>query len=138
MKPLTDTQKAKNAIKWIDALPKHKKTTGRLRRGDKSSNYSYYCLGVGAKVCRTKDSLRGGYTAWGLSKKTGMFGDCGQFTKSIVVSNFPVGALSDLNDNVYRSDTDFTRVRRFMLRHLSAIFESGVAKILKAHYKENP
>lgn len=138
MKPLTDTQKAKNAIKWIDALPKHRKTTGRLRRGDKPSEYSYCCLGVGAKVCKTGDDLQLDCLAEELPDKTGIYGGSGSFDKTVRVAKRDRGSLIEVNDLVYRDDTDFTRVRKFMLRHLSRIFEPGVAKILKEHYKTHP
>ncbi len=137
MKPLTDTQKAKNAIKWIDALPKHRKTVGRLRRGSKPSEYSYCCLGVGAKVCKT-DDLEVDCLAYELPSKTGISGCGGNFDKVVKIANTEPSSLAGLNDLSYRVDTDFTRVRKFMLRHLSRIFEPGVAKILKEHYKTHP
>jgi len=138
MKPLTHTQKAKNAIKWIDALPKHRKTVGRLRRGDKPSEYSYCCLGVGAKVCKTDDDLAIGYNSYGLVFKAGLLDANGGMSKGVQLGNNAVGSLVGMNDGPYGKDTDFTRVRKFMLRHLSRIFEPGVAKILKEHYKTHP
>jgi len=134
MKPLTDTQKAKNAIKWIDALPKHRKTVNMLRRGVKPSEYAYCCLGVGAKVCKTDDDIQSGAAAYGLPRKTGIIDGFGQFSDSVMTYN----SLAAVNDGMYKYDTDFTRVRKFMLRHLSRIFEPGVAKILKEHYKTHP
>jgi len=138
MKPLTHTQKAKNAIKWIDALPKHRKTTGKLRRGDKPSEYSYCCLGVGAKVCKTDDNLSYGWNSSGLVSRAGLLDRNGNMSKGFKVGNQSVESLIGLNDGPYGKDTDFTRVRKFMLRHLSRIFEPGVAKILKEHYKTHP
>lgn len=135
---LTDERKAKNAIKWIDALPKHRKTRGQLRCGEKPSNYAYCCLGVGAKVCKTEDDMENAY-AYHLPEKVGILDHRGEFSKHFTIAGKKhAGSLANLNDGAYSEDKDFTRVRKFMLRHLSAIFEPGVAKILKAHYKENP
>lgn len=137
MKPLTDTQKAKNAIKWIDALPKHRKTVNRLRTGENPFNYRYCCLGVGAKVCKTGDDMLMAY-AYVLPEKVGILDHGGGFSRSFTIAGFKIEGLAGLNDGPYGKDTDFTRVRKFMLRHLSRIFEPGVAKILKEHYKTHP
>lgn len=134
MKQRTDKQKAKAAIKWIDALPKYRKTTGILREGNKPSNYSYCCLGVGATVCRSGDNMYGGF-AHGLADRCGLFSADGELVKLVRVGGVGVVSLVHMNDELYNEDTDFTRVRKFILRHLGRIFEPGVAKILKAHYK---
>lgn len=134
MKQRTDEQKAKAAIKWIDALPKYRKTVGVLRSGNKPSNYSYCCLGVGATVCRSGDNMLGGF-AYELADKCGLLSSHGSLDRATRVGQYVVLSLVALNDELYNEDTDFTRVRKFMLRHLGRIFETGVAKILKEHYK---
>lgn len=70
-----------------------------------------------------------------LADRCGLFSAYGGLNKPVRVGKVEAASLVHMNDELYNEDTDFTRVRKFILRHLSRIFEPGVAKILKAHYK---
>ena len=147
---ITTGQQIKNAIKWIDALKVSKgfkKTIESLGDDGSEDNNGeptrHCCLGVGCKVTHLSDvNWRDGSDSR-LIDKLGLLTDEGGFFKTSKDGENSIGftangayvqTLTELNDNAYPEDDNFKNVRRFILSHLSYIFEPKVAEGLKKHF----
>ncbi len=144
---ITHTAQATNAIKWIDSLKGgkkgFKKGTGSLGQYEDHS-YSeddipdtYCCLGVGCEVLDVDIINWGDSFSKEFSDKVGLNDEEGTFLdpKTRLVMN--IGGypnIADINDESYAGDTDFKRMRIFILKHLDNMFIPGVAEKLKQHY----
>jgi len=133
-------QRVENAIKWIDSLKGgkrgFKKTTAQLGEdidGDGKPD-RFCCLGVGCKVLNIKyvDFEMG--VEERLVNMVGLYDSNGSFKDKEDIND--IGALTDVNDNLYEDDETFTNIRKFILKHLDKIFIPSVAKELIKHYKK--
>ena len=161
-KDISDEERIKNAIKWIDALdPKegYRKTIGKLGRlnsgetdeawsevQDHKAEGSYCCLGI---ACITlglwKEKVTGynifqhGYeqrleNLMGVNPSC-MFLDRDKKTVQVFYKLFEaITCLMRVNDSTYMLDKDFSNMREFILDNLSLIFKPEVALGLKTHY----
>lgn len=144
---ITHTAQATNAIKWIDSLKGgkkgFKKGTGSLGQHfihtehDDQTPDTYCCLGVGCRV------LDVDITHWwesfsrefslrvGLNDSEGIFLDP-KTRLGVTIEGYI--DIAEVNDDLYSMDTDFKRMRVFILKHLDKMFIPGVAEKLKQHY----
>ena len=147
---MTTEKQIQNAIVWINALdPKEgfKKTTGRLGRELKDKTMTYCCLGVGCKVLDLPVDFDRLFSyelidQVGLNDVSGLFLDPKERKthKSEYLlenGNDRISHLTDINDIVFKEDTDFSGMRTFILENLQYIFVPQVAEGLKKHYNKN-
>ena len=93
------------AEKWIQALRsgKYKKATGQLCKVAKSGNKSYCCLGVLTdlynKEHSVKESLKGGYLPYNVSKWAGLDDRQGFIVGNGHYSGKSLAALNDCNQS---------------------------------------
>jgi hypothetical protein len=143
---ITHTAQATNAIKWIDSLKGgkkgFKKGTGSLGQYDVHSDSkdkipdTYCCLGVGCRVLDVSVAHWWEIFSKEFSDKVGLNDEEGTFLdpKTRLVMNIGGRGIVDINDECYSMDTDFKRMRIFILKHLDNMFIPGVAGKLKQHY----
>ena len=117
---------------------------------DIKKDMRYCCLGVACRVMKYKDVEFSNEVHGVLPDDIGLFDEYGTFKKMpegagdeileadetpIKYENFTVKGLTDLNDEVFLSDTNFKNVRNFIMNNLEYVFIPSVAKGLKEHFK---
>ncbi len=129
MNNITNEQKAKNAIKWIENLPNYKQAK-RGNRGSLGDEYEgYCCLGAGCEILgisfNPKDINSDCFKeAVGLKQKDGDFNKDGE--NEFYGEHY----LVRVNDN---TNAGFERISKLLKKHPYWMFENEVAEIITKH-----
>jgi len=130
MNEITNEQKAKNAIKWIENLPNYKQAEIG-HRGSLGNEYEgYCCLGAGCEILEipfnpmdtNSDCLK---EAVGLKHKDG---DLNTNRENKFYGN---RYLVEVND---KTNAGFKRISKLLKKHPDWMFENEVAKIITKNF----
>jgi len=128
-------KQTENIIKWLDALPKYRKTYELLGKKDKNNEWSYCCLGVGCRVMNVRNVNFEDPSDMRITLKLSLNSDEGAFNPFVNVNDRYVTSLTGMNDETFYGDKDFTNMRKAMLLTLDSwIKDKDVCKAVKKHF----
>ena len=134
-KKLSYKKQAENAILWINRLPYYKKTTGKLGDGDGK----YCCLGVGCRVMGIAPDWENGnepklVDLLGLNDADGSLLGLNDAELRELGMYYLDRDITVVNDSIYRGDSGFKNVRKFIIDHIDNLFVPPVAKLVSKHF----
>ncbi len=130
MNEITNEQKAKNAIKWIENLPNYK----QAKRGNRGSLGNecdgYCCLGAGCEILEIPfDPLD--INSDCFKKAVGLKHKDGDLNTDRENEFYGERYLVRVNDN---TNAGFKRISKLLKKHTDWMFENEVAKIITKHF----
>ena len=126
---ISNKQKAKNAIKWIEALLSGNYTQNR--EGELGSpSKGFCCWGLG---CFIVDMPFNSWETWedDLVKYTGFLDENGRINPPYIYNKEEIVHISTLND---KTTADFKDIANYLIEHCETNFEDYVAEEIKNHF----
>lgn len=127
MSEVSNKQKLKNIVVWVDALESGQYKQGKEQLGDAKSGFC--CLGVGCNVLGIEYNPHSEISKV-LAEKTGLAHEYGKFTTG---EYFGLDRLTTINDE---TNAGFKRIAKLIKNHPDWLFIPEVAELVKEHYKK--